>query len=111
MMFTEMMITEVAEKLKLDQLEIREKNMYKSNEITHFNMPVEDWFIPDMWSELLEWSKYKQQREEIELFNSQNLYKKRGLAMIPSKFGIAFKQTFFNQAGALVHVYFLGLCI
>jgi xanthine dehydrogenase/oxidase len=25
--------------------------------------------------------------------------------MIPSKFGIAFKRKFFNQAGALVHVY------
>ena len=100
-----MMITEVAEKLKLDPVEIREKNMYKPLEITHFNMPVEDWFIPDMWSELLEWSKYKEQRQDIEQFNAKNLYKKRGLAIIPTKFGIAFKQTFFNQAGALVHVY------
>jgi xanthine dehydrogenase/oxidase len=106
-MFTEMMITEVAEKLKIDQLEIREKNMYKPNEITHFNMPVEDWFIPDMWSELLEWSKYKQQREEVELFNSQNLYKKRGLAMIPSKFGIALKQRYgFVKISNPNHVFF-----
>ena len=104
-MATEMMITEVAEQLKLDPLEIREKNMYKAQEITHFNMPVEDWFIPDMWKEIIEWSKYKTQRDEVELFNSQNVYKKRGLAITPTKFGIAFKQTFFNQAGALVHVY------
>ena len=30
---------------------------------------------------------------------------KRGIAITPVKFGISFTATFFNQAGALVHVY------
>ncbi|KAJ8911677.1 hypothetical protein NQ315_005756 [Exocentrus adspersus] len=35
----------------------------------------------------------------------ENRYKKRGLSIIPTKYGIAFTQSFMNQAGALVLVY------
>lgn len=35
----------------------------------------------------------------------ENRFKKKGLAMIPTKFGIAFTVLFLNQAGALVHIY------
>lgn len=38
-------------------------------------------------------------------FFSENRWKKRGLALVPSKFGIAFGALFLNQATALVHVY------
>lgn len=32
-------------------------------------------------------------------------YKKKGLAVVPVKFGISFTTLFLNQAGALVHIY------
>lgn len=32
-------------------------------------------------------------------------FRKRGLAVVPVKFGISFTTKFLNQAGALVHVY------
>ena len=32
-------------------------------------------------------------------------WKKRGLALIPTKYGCAFGKPFLNQAGALLHVY------
>lgn len=38
-------------------------------------------------------------------FNRENRYKKKGLAIVPTKFGISFTALFLNQAGALVHVY------
>lgn len=37
--------------------------------------------------------------------NRENRYKKKGLAIVPTKFGISFTALFLNQAGALVHVY------
>ena len=46
-----------------------------------------------------------ERRKEIENFNRVNRYKKRGMALIPTKFGIAFTALFLNQAGALVHIY------
>ena len=38
-------------------------------------------------------------------FGSENRWKKRGLALTPTKFGIAFGALFLNQAAALLHVY------
>lgn len=34
-----------------------------------------------------------------------NFYKKRGLALVPIKYGVAFTHLPLNQAGALLHVY------
>ena len=105
MMITEMMISEISEKLGLDPNDIRQKNFYKENDLTHFNMPIEDWFIPEMWNTLMENSLYKSRREEVDLFNANNKWKKRGLAIVPSKFGLSFTTRFLNKAGALVHIY------
>ncbi|PHH52781.1 Xanthine dehydrogenase [Ceratocystis fimbriata CBS 114723] len=41
-------------------------------------------------------------------FNKMNKWKQRGLAIIPTKFGISFTALFLNQAGALVHIYHDG---
>lgn len=38
-------------------------------------------------------------------FQRENRYKKRGLSIIPTKYGIAFPVPFYNQGGALVMVY------
>lgn len=35
----------------------------------------------------------------------QNRWRKRGLAVTPTKFGIAFTKLTYNQGGALVHIY------
>jgi xanthine dehydrogenase/oxidase len=40
----------------------------------------------------------------IKEFNRQNRWRKRGMAMIPTKFGISFTAKFMNQGGALVHM-------
>jgi xanthine dehydrogenase large subunit len=41
----------------------------------------------------------------VSAFNAENAFLKKGLALTPAKFGIAFTLTHLNQAGALVHVY------
>lgn len=38
-------------------------------------------------------------------FNAGSRFRKRGLAAVPTKFGISFTTKFLNQAGALVHIY------
>ncbi len=105
MLVTEVMISEAADKLNMHVDEIREKNMYKENELTHYNLPVEDWYIPEMWNEIQEYTGYKKQRKEIAEFNKNNRWKKRGIALIPTKYPVAFSQTYMNQASALVHIH------
>jgi xanthine dehydrogenase/oxidase len=36
-------------------------------------------------------------REDVKQFNLQNRWKKRGVAMVPTKFGISFTTKFMNQ--------------
>jgi hypothetical protein len=44
-------------------------------------------------------------RAEVAAFNKEHRFRKRGLALLPTKFGIAFTAKFMNQGGALVHLY------
>jgi Molybdopterin-binding domain of aldehyde dehydrogenase len=47
----------------------------------------------------------ERREKEVVDFNAANRYRKRGLCMMPVKFGISFTVKFMNQGGALVHVY------
>ena len=44
-------------------------------------------------------------RKAIDKYNASHETLKKGLAMMPVKFGISFNAPALNQAGALVHVY------
>ena len=58
-----------------------------------------------MYDQLLASSGYANRRHEIEKFNQDHEFVKRGIALTPVKFGISFTTAFLNQAGALVHIY------
>lgn len=53
----------------------------------------------------MEQSNYNTRLEAVSEFNKLNRWRKRGIAFVPTTFGIAFTALFLNQAGALVHVY------
>jgi xanthine dehydrogenase large subunit len=50
-------------------------------------------------------SHYQQRRADILAFNKTSTVVRKGIALTPVKFGISFTATWYNQAGALVHVY------
>nr|WP_240787039.1 xanthine dehydrogenase molybdopterin binding subunit [Ramlibacter rhizophilus] len=72
---------------------------------THYQMKVEDNILEPLISELAKTSRYEERRARIARWNAQSPVIKRGIALTPVKFGISFTATFFNQAGALVHVF------
>ena len=106
--FAECYVEEVADRLGKSAEEIREINMYKSEEKTHFNQPLKDWYVPLMYKQVKEEFNYESRREAVTKFNREHKWKKRGLAIVPTKFGISFTALFLNQAGALVHIYHDG---
>jgi xanthine dehydrogenase/oxidase len=99
---------EVADRLGMPVEKFREINFYKSLEETHYNQALKDWHVPLMYKQVQEESNYEARREAITKFNSEHKWKKRGLSIIPTKFGISFTALFLNQAGALVHIYHDG---
>uniref|UniRef100_H0WGC0 Xanthine dehydrogenase/oxidase n=1 Tax=Otolemur garnettii TaxID=30611 RepID=H0WGC0_OTOGA len=105
MLIAENWMGEVAVTCGLPAEEVRKMNMYKEGDLTHFNQKLEGFTIPRCWDECLESSQYHARKSEVDKFNRENCWKKRGLCILPVKFGISFTLPFLNQAGALIHVY------
>uniref|UniRef100_A0A6J0V358 Xanthine dehydrogenase/oxidase n=1 Tax=Pogona vitticeps TaxID=103695 RepID=A0A6J0V358_9SAUR len=105
MMVTECWMSDVASTCGLPAEEVRKLNLYNEGDRTHFNQKLEGVTLRRCWDECLKTSDYHSRRKLIDEFNRQNRWKKRGMDIIPTKFGISFTIPFLNQAGALVHVY------
>ncbi|KAK3215204.1 hypothetical protein GRF29_19g2504435 [Pseudopithomyces chartarum] len=110
MFIAESYMEEIADHLSIPVEKLREINLYspETNMITHFNQEIKDWYVPLMYKQVRESMEYDQRRAAIEEWNKTHKWNKRGLAIIPTKFGISFTALFLNQAGALVHIYHDG---
>jgi len=111
---TETVIDSIARRLGLDPLDVRKANLYADRATpedphaglrTPYDMVIEDNVLPELVEQLETTSDYRERRAAIALWNAENPVLKRGLALTPVKFGIAFTLTHLNQAGAIVHVY------
>uniref|UniRef100_A0A3Q3N181 Xanthine dehydrogenase/oxidase n=1 Tax=Mastacembelus armatus TaxID=205130 RepID=A0A3Q3N181_9TELE len=105
MMIAESWITDVAQSLGRPSEEVRRLNLYTEGESTPYNQVLDHVTLDRCWDECLSRSRYHQRQAAIDLYNRQNRWTKRGLAIVPTKFGISFTAIFLNQAGALVHIY------
>ena len=108
MFIAETYMTEVADRLGMPVEKLREINFYKPGEKTHFLQELKDWHVPLMYRQVIEESNYNARKCAVEAFNQKSKWRKRGIALIPTKFGISFTALFLNQAGALVHIYHDG---
>ncbi|KAM6893010.1 xanthine dehydrogenase/oxidase isoform 1-T1 [Lycodopsis pacificus] len=105
MIVAESWITDVAQSLGRPADEVRRLNLYVEGESTPYNQILNQFTLDRCWDECLSRSGYQQCRAAVDLYNRQNRWTKRGLAIVPTKFGISFTAVFLNQAGALVHIY------
>jgi xanthine dehydrogenase large subunit len=106
MVVIEEILSQAAARLGLPAHVIRERNLYRENDTTHYGQIVhEAGRIRGIWDRLKETSGFERRRLEVAAFNAQHAHVKRGLAITPVKFGISFTATLFNQAGALVLLY------
>nr|WP_315212070.1 xanthine dehydrogenase molybdopterin binding subunit [uncultured Duganella sp.] len=106
----EYVIDEIARNLGRDALDIRRLNFYGKTErnVTPYGQEIVDNVIEALTTELEQTSEYRARRKAIDAWNAGSPVLKKGLALTPLKFGIAFNVTHLNQAGALVHVYVDG---
>ncbi|MBJ7312076.1 xanthine dehydrogenase molybdopterin binding subunit [Rugamonas sp. CCM 8940] len=108
----EYIIDEIARNLGRDALDIRRLNFYGQpaggRNVTPYGQEIVDNVIVELTAELERSSAYRARRAAIDAYNAASPVLKKGLALTPLKFGIAFNVTHLNQAGALVHVYVDG---
>ena len=97
----------IARHLGKDPLAVRQANYYGKTErnVTHYYQTVEHNMLEEMTAELEESSDYAERRKAIKAYNANSPILKKGLALVPVKFGISFTASFLNQAGALIHIY------
>ncbi|KAL1637206.1 hypothetical protein SLS56_000865 [Neofusicoccum ribis] len=107
MYITEQIMSAIAEETGIDIDELRVKNLYKVGDRTPFLQPIdEDWHIPTMLEQLKKNADYEKRKAAVAAFNATHKWKKRGISIIPSKFGLSFATALhLNQAGAYVKVY------
>ena len=125
----ERVMDHIAHVVQRDPLEVRRANFYRGMaptgpgtgrriggaysphpeqfalQTTPYHMDVEDFIADAMVDDLVQRADYAGRRAAVDAWNRANPILKRGLSLVPVKFGISFTLTFLNQAGALVHVY------
>lgn len=103
----ERMIEEIAYGLGKDPLAIRKLNLYDGaarNE-THYGQDVSGNIMARIVSELEEKSDYHARRARILEQNRTSEFLKRGIGLVPIKYGIGFSKKVMNQGAVLLVVY------
>ena len=105
LMAVEKVVEHLASAVGIDPLILRGLNFYTDGDRTHFGQKIEGFYISKLWNEIQIKSNYAERKMAVDIFNRENRWKKRGITIIPTKFGINFTAKFMNQGGALVHIY------
>ncbi|XP_060085440.1 xanthine dehydrogenase-like [Ylistrum balloti] len=101
----ELAIDLAAEKLNLDSEQVRKQNLYKTGQLTPQGQKLEYAYIEEVWEYTKEKSDYASRLQRIQAFNQENKWKKRGLSIIPVKYGSGYNLAPLEQATALILVY------
>nr|XP_035954388.1 aldehyde oxidase isoform X4 [Halichoerus grypus]XP_035954390.1 aldehyde oxidase isoform X4 [Halichoerus grypus] len=107
-LITESCITEVAARCGLAPEKVRMINMYKEIDQTPYKQEINAKNLIQCWKECMAMSSYSLRKAVVEKFNSENYWKKKGLAIIPLKFPVGLGSVAIGQAAALVHIYLDG---
>ena len=107
MVVIEIVIEHIARTLGMDVEAVRRANYYGDapKNVTPYGQVVDDNIIEEVVESVSERADYEARRREVAGFNETSPVIKKGIAMVPIKFGISFNVKSLNQAGALVHVY------
>lgn len=98
-------IYKAAEKMNLDPFIIQEKNLLNEGDEFPYGQKTKYCMAQPSWQKAVDKYKLRDMTNNIQLFNDENKFFKKGFAIMPICFGISFTNTMLNQANALVHVY------
>ena len=112
----ETIIEQIANDIGKDPLDVRMINIYQdpavsgnpATMVTQYGQTIADWVGDKVITQVASEAKYRERRDSVNAFNKVNKRRKRGLALVPLKFGISFTATMLNQGGALLNIYMDG---
>jgi xanthine dehydrogenase large subunit len=105
MFVLEAAIALAAEKLGVQAHIIQEKNLIAENDPFPYGQHAANAHAKGCWEGAMAHYNFQSKIKEVEAFNAQGQFFRKGLSVMPVCFGISFTNTPMNQAGALVHIY------
>lgn len=104
-LIVEAAIDDAAHALGMRGEEVREKSLYQRGEATPFGQALPECYIREVWHWLKSKCDFDAKVAEVEAFNAKNRWRKRGVAMLPVKYGSGYNLPLLEQATATVSVY------
>jgi xanthine dehydrogenase large subunit len=104
MFVIESAIAHAAESLNVSASEIQQKNLINDGDPFPYGQKAES-EAATSWTQANKQFAFEAIQKQVDEFNKQNKFIKKGVALMPICFGISFTKTPMNQARSLVHVY------
>ena len=103
-------IEHLAYQLGMTPEAVRELNFYRdatidSFDLTPYGQELRYCRIHQVWADLREKADFDARLQDVQAFNASNRWRKRGIAMMPIKYGVSYTYLPMNQASAQVLVY------
>ncbi|MEY2498562.1 MAG: hypothetical protein QOD12_2118 [Verrucomicrobiota bacterium] len=84
--------------------DLREKNLYDRGDVTPFGQALSYCYMKQVWDYVKDVSKFEEKYKEVEQFNKENKWRKRGISIIPVKYGSGYNLVLLEQSAAIVVV-------
>ncbi|ODN01661.1 Xanthine dehydrogenase [Orchesella cincta] len=91
--------------LRKEPSQVRSIQIYQDSDFTPYGQSLKDSTVLRCWNECLNSSNYQAKKKEVDEFNRNNCYNKRGISINPINFGIGYTALHLNQGAALVNIY------
>lgn len=101
----EAIMERLAKEARIEYTAFKKMNLYKEGDVTPYGQTLTDLTLTRCWEEAIRNSGYTERVKEINEFNKSNKHVKRGLSVVPVKYGIGYETMALNQAGATVRIY------
>lgn len=105
-MIVEESIEAAAHKIGMLPEDVREKNLYVLGDFTPYGQQLSYCIMSDVWKRIRgKISNFDERIKKVQEFNKKNKWKKRGISMIPLKYGLGYNLGWLMQGGAHIDVY------
>lgn len=104
-LMSENAIDDAAYAIGMPAHKVREKNLYERGDVTPFGQALTYCYMRDVWHYLLKQSNFEVRQAEVDKYNSENQWRKRGIYILPVKYGSGYNLVQLEQASALVSIF------
>lgn len=100
----ENLVDDAAEALGMRPEALREKNFYVRGDVTPYGQTLTACYIAEVWTYLKNKCDFDKKLQEVQNFNRMNKWRKRGISIIPVKYGSGYNFEQLKQSSAIVVV-------